>query len=149
MNRARGEGLGSFAILSGVSRSRILRLLELGMGDACATRGLSPITGEPLRFGLSMFRISMLSDNSRERECNGWLGLGKRHGWSDGRRGGECRKDGVRRGSYGDGGTAGSIGAGEVDRIDDPLSIGGLSEELNAWGVRGGLSGGMWDRESG
>lgn len=55
----------------------------------------------------------------------------------------------MRRGSYGDGGTAGNIGAGEVESIDDPLSIGGLSEELNAWGVSGGLSGGMWDRASG
>lgn len=48
---------------------------------------LESITEGPFVAGVA--RASMDKQNSLAPEWRGWLGLGKRQGWSDGRRGGE------------------------------------------------------------
>jgi len=58
---------------------------------------LESTTEEPLVAGVA--RASMDRQNSLAVEWRGWLGLGKRQGWSEGRRGGEWRNDGVNVGS--------------------------------------------------
>jgi len=50
---------------------------------------LDPKAIVPLIIGLGSGRASMVRERSRVLECKGWLGLGNRHGWSEGRRGGE------------------------------------------------------------
>ena len=91
--------------LAGLSKSKIPergsvpQTEGLAKGDEPWTRGvpLLPV-GEPFASGLCVPRIRKLRERSRERECKGWLGLGNLQGCSEGRRGEECRNDGVRRG---------------------------------------------------
>jgi hypothetical protein len=80
-NNVRGDRPDDFAILSGVSTSNTFRFpREEGTGDDCTTPGLALRIGNPFITGLFASRTSMPNKSSRARECNGWLGLGNRHG---------------------------------------------------------------------
>ena len=85
LRNARGDDRESLSRLSGVSKSRA-PVLDVegntrGLGaEETDTRGLSLIAREFLVTGLLRSRTSMLREISRERECNGWLGLGNRQG---------------------------------------------------------------------
>jgi hypothetical protein len=74
-------------VLQGV----FITLVALVLGE------LESIAEDPLVAGVA--RASMDRQNSLAVEWRGWLGLGKRQGWSEGRRGGEWRNDGVNVGS--------------------------------------------------
>lgn len=84
---------------TGVSVVEESNSVALDRGEDCrASNGFASRVGMRLMSGVPRDPVSIVKDNSRELECKGWLGLGKRQGWSDGRRGGECRKDGVCKG---------------------------------------------------
>ena len=53
----------------------------------------------------------------------------------------------MRRGSYGEGGTTGKTSSGDVESREPVAEV--LRAGSEGWGVRGGLGGGRYDRESG
>jgi hypothetical protein len=95
---------------AGVSKSVVLDGAKTERGEdwnVNDVKGLVVNDVAALGIGLGAGRVNIVREMSRLLEWRGWLGLGNRHGWSEGRRGGECRKEGVWRGLYGDSGITG------------------------------------------